>query len=524
MITKVVDVNVSGYIISNIASLNTFNLTFSNKSVNVTLNYVTPTSVGVTVDKNSSYALGVNETQLLPGSKNTYLKLLNISYIPIEQTITLYVYSASNTSTNATQKLNVSFSLSNFSSISVIPATLSNTVNITNVSSSTPAAPDGYLKISATQIEVNSTSFNSTGVSIGYFCGIPSQKIVPFELENSSWVQIKPFGLNSTTCSISFSLNSSISTVALMQIAPPATTTITIAPTTTIVNGTGTSLAKTPLPSSKGELDDLIYILIAVAISGIAIGVIYDYTKRYGHHIHVSLATRRHIFTIAFIALIGTISLGVYSYSVVHHGTIAPPLFNRTYSQSTPVLHTRGQSFQELGLPAGTRWSVQLGTSSTNGAMQSGVANSQIDGNTLIAGYINFTVPFGNYYYTVGQVPGYNLVGYKMVNQGYLNLSPYNAQSSIQGLFVKCTSSCNSSNQTLSFEQLGLAPGARWSVTVDGAYTVSSNLTYISLEEPLGTHSYTINPADGYNSYPGSGSVNLTRGSSQYTVAVDFGR
>ncbi|MGD0632629.1 MAG: hypothetical protein ABR987_25165, partial [Terracidiphilus sp.] len=382
IVTKVSDGNVTGYIISNIAQLNSFNLTFSNKSVNITENYVTPTSAGVTVNRNVSYALNINQTNLIaPGRNNTYLKLLNISYIPIEQTITLYVYSVKNAPVLGSQRLNISFALSNLESISVTPTSLSGAVAVTNASSGTAGAPSGYLKISAVKIAINSTAVNSTWVSIGYSCGVPSAYIAPFELENSNWAQIKPFSVNSTSCSVSFLLNKSLATVAIMQFVPATTT--TAKPTTTVTSGLVSSPTKTPVTPPKGELDDVLYILLAIAVSGAVVGAVYVYTKRYGRHIHMSLSARRNLFTIAFLGLIGAASIGVYSYGIVHRGTVPPPLFNRTYAQPVTILQTRGQSFQELGLPLGTKWSVRLGASSTNGTVQSGTANVQLYGNTL---------------------------------------------------------------------------------------------------------------------------------------------
>jgi len=124
--------------ISNIAPLNQFNVTINGTQINFTENYVTPTSAGVTVDGNQ-YTLTQNASYHITntGGGSSIIKLLNISYIPIEQTITLYV--SSNSTSTPTASTSISTVLPT-SSASTMPSTKTTTVVVSTTLSATTTA------------------------------------------------------------------------------------------------------------------------------------------------------------------------------------------------------------------------------------------------------------------------------------------------------------------------------------------------------------------------------------------------
>lgn len=517
----------NGYNISNIAQLNTVNVTLEGRQINIVENYITPTSAGVTINGNSSYTMSTGRSYFVASGSNysIYVRLLNVSYIPIEQTIMLYVYSNStSTPTNSTQPLNVSLSISNLTSLRIVPESLSNVVFVGNVLSSTPAAPSNYMKLGVIYISVNSSAVDSIRVSADYGCGTPSTDITPFYLQNQAWIPINPFTINSTSCQVSFMVVKN-QIFAIMQLVRPITTT-TIRPTTTIA---ATIVAATAPPPSSGIilLQNWLLILSALILAAGFAGAAYVYVRRYGFHLHVTLA-RRHIISIAIIGLVSLLLIGAYAYTGLHYPGRVPTSFNRTVNSTTStssvstttIAAMQTQAFKELGLPIGTTWYVQLGTNLTSGAVESGVADQRLVHLNSTAGYINFTVPAGIYYYTIREVPGYNLMYYQLRNQGYLNVTGgYGSTQS--AAFVQCTSDCNASTQTVSFERFGLPVDTEWSVNVNGT-TESSNSLFINFTEPLGQHPYEVSPVSNYRAYPSQSSVNLTSGSSIYTVSITF--
>ncbi len=83
----------NGYQVSNLAQLNTFSLTLGSPISGVE-NFITPTGAGVSLN-GTSYSLSL-DTPVQIGSNataNRYVNLTGISYIPLQQTVTLEIYS-----------------------------------------------------------------------------------------------------------------------------------------------------------------------------------------------------------------------------------------------------------------------------------------------------------------------------------------------------------------------------------------------------------------------------------------------
>ena len=85
--------NETGYTINNFTTDGTETFAIGSKTFIVTLNFITPTSVGVTVNGNS-YTIGNGATQLLndPPDYAYYMNLMGISYLPIQQSADVLLY------------------------------------------------------------------------------------------------------------------------------------------------------------------------------------------------------------------------------------------------------------------------------------------------------------------------------------------------------------------------------------------------------------------------------------------------
>ena len=82
----------SCYTITNIATLNTFNVTFIGEIFKVTENFISPNEAGITINRNN-YTLSVGAISNIYNSSAT-VRLSAISYLPIEHTITLEICSS----------------------------------------------------------------------------------------------------------------------------------------------------------------------------------------------------------------------------------------------------------------------------------------------------------------------------------------------------------------------------------------------------------------------------------------------
>ncbi len=127
----------------------------------------------------------------------------------------------------------------------------------------------------------------------------------------------------------------------------------------------------------------------------------------------------------------------------------------------TPKLSPRFNIiFWENGLPIGTRWSVTVGSSSISAVNP-----------------IEFTLPNGNYSYTVG-----NIANYSRAPAGTF---------SVMGVGMTILEKFSLVRYTVTMKETGLSSGTNWSVTV-GATTLSSTKSFINFPLANGTYAYTV--------------------------------
>ena len=147
----------------------------------------------------------------------------------------------------------------------------------------------------------------------------------------------------------------------------------------------------------------------------------------------------------------------------------------------------------ESGLPTGTPWTVNFG----------GIARTGPSGSFEFPGYSNGT---------------YNLTASA---SGYVAY-PYDSSPRIDGANVSETISFHlpfPQNYSVTFSSSGLPGGSSWSVQLNGTLE-SASAQNITFEEPNGTYSFEVNPANGEHPTPSSGSI-MVDGMNQ-SIGVSF--
>lgn len=235
---------------------------------------------------------------------------------------------------------------------------------------------------------------------------------------------------------------------------------------------------------------------------------------------------------------------------------------------STPTV----ASFRESGLPTGTAWTVVLNGSSQSTSDTSmkfavtvgswtyttstpiygtaGVryatssSGSVTAGMTLVSIPVHYTTqylltvdpaPHGSGNVTSWSIPWFNSSsvvqihavpnpGYRFsywVGSGTGNYTGNNATANLtMSSPVLEIAYFSGFSYTVSFEEVGLAPGTSWSVTAGGVHEKSTG-TFIYFEEGNGTGSYLVSNVTGYTVSPSSGVITVS--GSSVTVVINFG-
>lgn len=145
----------------------------------------------------------------------------------------------------------------------------------------------------------------------------------------------------------------------------------------------------------------------------------------------------------------------------------------------TPTIQKYSVAFSEMGLPAGTFWSVVLGGTS----------------NSTTTAIIGFAEPSGSYGFTVSTVPGYSLPSYS----GTVDVSNRTAEVNLTWTTFR---------YSVTFAESGLGSGTSWSVTLNGSES-SSTSARVEFSEPNGTYDFSISSVASHSVAPSSGAVSV---------------
>ncbi len=155
-------------------------------------------------------------------------------------------------------------------------------------------------------------------------------------------------------------------------------------------------------------------------------------------------------------------------------------------------------NFTESGLPAGTTWSVTLGTSTQTSSAST----------IVFAGQVNGTEP-----YTIGFVSGYGA-------------SPVTGTVTVAGSSVNTAvtfTAFSGTTYSLTLNEQGIVSGTNWTASVAGVGGLRTNQTSMVFAVPAAAYAYTPGTLVGYtNSGPGNVTVTSSGASATivYTPAV----
>jgi hypothetical protein len=151
-------------------------------------------------------------------------------------------------------------------------------------------------------------------------------------------------------------------------------------------------------------------------------------------------------------------------------------------------------TFTEIGLSSDTEWSVVLNILNTLCMEKNSTTNE-----------INFTVPNGNYSFTIDPVSCYAAF-------------PSSGNITVNGTNVNLVITFSPTTYTITFTERGLPAGASWSVTLNGVG--SSTTTTIMFRVPNGTYTYTINLPSGYKTTNSTGAIKIKGSTISINISV----
>jgi len=284
-----------------------------------------------------------------------------------------------------------------------------------------------------------------------------------------------------------------------------SSTTTTI--TTSLPNGSYTYSIGTPdkIYSAKGGsfIVDGSSVSVSVSFAPVVYSITFTQTGLPSGTWYINVTTTSQTFSTLYNKSITfTETNGTYSYTVAtNNKEYAPSSASGSFTVNgssvsvsiTFALYTYSVTFTESGLPASTKWYVNI----TGGSSYSSTASS-------------ITLPAGNgtYSYTVATV-----------NKIY-KPSPSSGSFTVSGSAVSESVTFTELTWEVTFTESGLPTGTKWYLNISGQSSLSSTGTSISTYEPNGTYAYTIASSNKiYNPNPSSSTFTMNGTALSETVS-----
>lgn len=193
--------------VSNVTVPNSFNFTIDGQSFVATDNFIGSNFTGVIVN-GVTYLITLNSA--IPISQLVNMELTEVSYLPILHTVNFSICPSTIISNTTTTASNIDLSAdlvgSGLTIANVSQPSLINKITITNATN-TPALPDGYTGIFIANITVNSSAVKNVNMSVSFSCSaVGSDSIQPYILQNQTWAPVNPFTVDTSTCTVSFTI------------------------------------------------------------------------------------------------------------------------------------------------------------------------------------------------------------------------------------------------------------------------------------------------------------------------------
>ncbi len=304
----------NGYLISSFSQINFVILKLNDKNFKITESDIEYNHAYLIVN-GYFYLLYLNKSVFVTETPlgGYYLKLLNISLLPLENTISVKFYfvpkSLNQTfnvnKENASLSMNLTgnyrdlvdlrdansiLTITSSSNSSINPSTNSMpniTLNAENITNNSLIAPIAYKKLLAIDLNASGVSGIIINMSYMYNCSINSSLLTPFIILNGTWSKIKAYSLNNSACKISFQIpNDPIIGIMERLTVHSNTTNMTSNTTTTTPNmniTTSTNATNQSLTSASLNFWGLInthnYLYIALAAILILVIVLFIKTR-----------------------------------------------------------------------------------------------------------------------------------------------------------------------------------------------------------------------------------------------------
>jgi hypothetical protein len=234
----------NGFVVSGIAQKNVIDVSACGENMNIIENFITPTYSGVSIN-NQEYTIEENVSSMISGT-SCYVTLLNTSYLPIQQTITLELYNSTeqspavltnklykligtNTTTVNVSEANATFVLSSLPTIQ--PFVYSN-LYVSAVNTSSYTNPPGYKSVEV----VNASVFGnaSANVLVKYSYKNYSNTVIPFRFSNGTWSKASSYSINVSSGKIEVFNQKGVGLLGLFVPLNQTTSTVTTLTTSTL--------------------------------------------------------------------------------------------------------------------------------------------------------------------------------------------------------------------------------------------------------------------------------------------------
>ncbi len=267
-------------IITNVTVPNSFSFHAGGQSfTNAVDNFIASNFTSVIVN-GTTYIITLNGSA--PIGPGVSMRLTNVSYAPIEHTVSFSVCGSASNSTisNSTTLINnvtvdATFNGTILTITNVTPANLTGRVTLSNVTD-VPTLPPGFVGIFVSNLSINSANVSSVSFKVNYNCSINATTLQPYMYKNGTWRPINPFSVNSGTCTVTFNVpKDPIIALLVHSVTPPTqirpnnstTTSAIVQNTTTVAQPTTTKASNTNLWK---DLAAVIIVLVIVIVAATA--------------------------------------------------------------------------------------------------------------------------------------------------------------------------------------------------------------------------------------------------------------